>query len=65
MRAEAEEGARSIQAEYQLRGQAAAKRVKSLGWRVQRRNPQVLGHGYPAGEPGRIIVRRPHRGGLA
>jgi len=65
LQAEAEEAARSILAEYQLRGQAAGKRVESLGWRIQRRNAQVLGHGYPAGEPGGIIVRRPHRGGLA
>ena len=65
MRAEAEEAARSIHAEYQLRGQAAGKRVESLGWRVQRRNPQVLGHGYPAGEPGGVIGRRVRRGGAA
>ena len=65
LQAEADETARSILAEYQLRGQAAGKRVESLGWRIQRRNAQVLGHGYPAGEPGGIIVRRPHRGGLA
>jgi hypothetical protein len=65
VRAEAEEAARSIQAEYQLRGQAAAKRVESLSWRVQRRNPQVLGHGYPAGEPGGVIGRRARRGGAS
>lgn len=64
-RAEAEEAARSIQAEYQVRGQAAAKRVESLAWRVARRNPQVLGHGYPVGEQGGVIGRRPRRGGVA
>lgn len=63
--AEAVEAARSIQAEYKLRGEAAAKRVESLGWRVQRLNPQVLGHGYPAGEQGGIIGRRSRRGGVA
>ncbi|HEU0087713.1 MAG TPA: hypothetical protein VFQ77_08690 [Pseudonocardiaceae bacterium] len=65
VRAEAEEAARSILAEYQLRGQAAAKRVESLGWRVQRRNPQVVGHGYPVGEQSGIIGRRARRGGVA
>lgn len=65
VRAKAEESARSILAEYQLRGQAAAKRVESLGWRVLRRNPQVVGHGYPAGEPGGVIGRRARRGGVA
>jgi hypothetical protein len=65
VRAEAEETARSLQAEYQLRGQAASRRVESLGWRVQRRNPQVLGHGYPAGEQGGVIGRRARRGGAA
>jgi len=65
VRAEAQETARSIQAEYQLRGQAAATRVESLAWRVQRRNPQVVGHGDPAGEQSGIIGRRAHRGGVA
>ncbi|SMD14515.1 hypothetical protein [Kibdelosporangium aridum] len=63
--AEAEEAARSIQAEYQLRGQAAGKRVESLSWRVQRQNPHVLGHGYPVGEQSGVIGRRPRRGGAA
>jgi hypothetical protein len=63
--AEAKEAARSIQAEYQLRGQAAAKRVESLSWRVLRRNPQVFGHGYPAGDQGGVIGRRTRRGGAA
>ncbi len=65
VRAKAEEAARSVLAEHQLRGQAAAKRVESLGWRVLRRNPQVVGHGHPAGEPGGVIGRRPRRGGVA
>jgi len=65
VRAEAEEAARSIQAEYGLRGQAAGKRVESLAWRVQRRNPQVLGHGYPVGEQGGVIGRRTRRSGGA
>lgn len=63
-RARAEEAARSILAEYQLRGQAAGKRVESLAWRVLRRNPQVVEHGYPPGEPG-VIGRRTRRGGAA
>jgi hypothetical protein len=61
----ATETARSIRAEYQLRGQAAARRVESLSWRVLRRNPQVFGHGYPAGEQGGVIGRRSRRGGAA
>jgi len=64
-KAQAEESARSILDEYQLRGQAAAKRVESLSWRVQRRNPQVLGHGFPVGEQGGVIGRRTRRGGAA
>jgi hypothetical protein len=64
-RAEAQETARSILAEYQLRGQAAGKHVESLGWRVQRNNPEVFGHGYPAGEPTGVIGRRARRGGAA
>lgn len=62
-RAEAEEAARSIKAEYALRGQAAAYRVESLAWRVQRRNPQVYGHGYSTGEQSGVIGRRSRRGG--
>jgi len=65
LRAEADEAARSLHTEYQGRGQAAGKRVESLGWRVQRRNPQVLGHGFPAGEPSGIIGRRARRGGAS
>ncbi|MEV6717252.1 hypothetical protein AB0M48_35075 [Lentzea sp. NPDC051208] len=42
--------AKSIHIEAQLRGDAAAKRVESLGWRVQRNNPGVLGHGFAPGE---------------
>jgi hypothetical protein len=61
--AEATEAARSIKAEHQLRGQAAAKRVESLSWRVLRNNVQVFGHGYPAGEQGGVIGRRSRRGG--
>lgn len=64
-RAEAEETARSIQAEYKLRGQAAAKVMESLAWRVQRRNPQVFGHGIPAGEQSGVIGRRSRRNGAA
>jgi hypothetical protein len=64
-KAQAEEAARSIRDEYQLRGQAAGKRVESLSWRVQRRNPQVFGHGFPAGEQGGVIGRRTRRGGAA
>ncbi|MDL2081964.1 hypothetical protein QNN03_36620 [Streptomyces sp. GXMU-J15] len=64
-KARAEEAARSIRDEYQLRAQAAGKRVESLSWRVQRRNPQVLGHGFPVGEQGGVIGRRTRRGGVA
>lgn len=63
--AEAEETARSMHAEHQLRGQAAGKRVESLSWRVQRRNPQVFGHGFPTGEQSGVIGRRTRRGGVA
>ncbi|MCA1674877.1 MAG: hypothetical protein LC799_22690, partial [Actinobacteria bacterium] len=64
-RAEADEAARSLHAEYRWRGQGAGKRVESLSYRVSRRNPQVLGHGYPVGEPGGVIGRRARRGGAA
>lgn len=64
-RAQSEESARSIRDEYQLRGQAAGKRVESLSWRVQRRNPSVLGHGFPAGDQSGVIGRRSRRGGGA
>jgi hypothetical protein len=63
--AQAKEAARSIQTEYQLRGQAAAKRVESLGWRVLRNNVQVFGHGSPAGDQGGVIGRRTRRSGTA
>lgn len=63
--AAAVEAASSIQAEYKLRGQAAGKRVESLGFRVLRRNSQVVGHGYPVGEQSGIIGRRARRGGVA
>lgn len=59
--AEAEATARSIAVEYQLRGQAAGRRFESLAWRVQRRNPHVLGHGYPTGEQSGVIGRRVRR----
>lgn len=67
LRARAEEAARSIQAEHRLRGQGAAKRVESLSWRVQRRNPQVVGHGYPIGERerGDAVGRQVRRGGVS
>ncbi|HEU5156146.1 MAG TPA: hypothetical protein VFU43_04060 [Streptosporangiaceae bacterium] len=61
----AEAAARSLQAEYQLRGQAADNRIESLAFRILRRNPQVAGHGYPAGEPTGIVGRRPRRKGGA
>lgn len=62
-RAQADETARSIHQEHDLRGQAASKRVESLSWRVQRRNPQVFGHGFPAGEQSGVIGRRTRRNG--
>lgn len=57
-RAEADAAARSVYAEHVARGQAAARRVKSLNWRIQRNNPGVLGHGFPAHESGGGIGRR-------
>lgn len=62
-RAEADEAARSILAEYQHRGQAATKRVESLRWRVVRRNPQVAGHGFPTGEQTGVVGRRARTNG--
>jgi hypothetical protein len=64
-KAQAEETARSIHEEYRLRGQAAGKRFESLAWRVQRRNPEVFGHGYPTGEQGGVIGRRARRHSLS
>ncbi|MDQ1039918.1 hypothetical protein QFZ75_006334 [Streptomyces sp. V3I8] len=64
-RAKAEETARSLHEEYRLRGLTAAKRVEALSWRVQRNNPQVLGHGFPSGDQGGVIGRRVRRGGGA
>jgi hypothetical protein len=64
-RARADETARSIHQEHQLRAQAAGKRVESLSWRVQRRNPQVYGHGFPTGEQSGVIGRRSRRNGGA
>lgn len=63
--AAADESARSILAEHQLHGEAATKEMESLAWRVQRNNPQVFGHGFPAGEQSGIIGRRARRGGGA
>ncbi|WP_131732919.1 hypothetical protein [Actinomadura formosensis] len=65
IRAQADETARSIHQEHQLRGQAAGKRVESLSWRAQRRNPQVFGHGFAAGEQSGVIGRRARRNGGA
>jgi len=65
VRAQAQEAARSILAEYQLRGKAAGKRVESLGRHVMLRNPQVVGHAYPTGDQNGVIGRRPRRGGTA
>lgn len=62
---EAVEAARSVQAEYQHRGQAAQRRVMSLRWRVLRRNPQVVGHGLPTGDQSGVVGRRPRRSGAA
>ena len=59
----AEANAESIRLEGQSRGLAAAQRVDSLGFRVQRRNPQVVGHGYGVGEHVEVIGRRMRRGG--
>lgn len=65
IRARSDETARSIHQEHQLRAKAAGKRVESLSWRVQRRNPQVFGHGFPAGEQSGVIGRRARRNGGA
>lgn len=64
-RAAAEETARSIHAEHKLLGQAAARCMEFLAARVQRRNPQVFGHGVPTGEQSGIIGRRARRGSAA
>ncbi|GGN20102.1 hypothetical protein GCM10011609_71570 [Lentzea pudingi] len=54
----------SVQTEAKLRGEAAAKRVESLGWRVQRNNPGVLGHGFAPGESRGAIGWRTRRGDI-
>lgn len=64
-RAVAEEMARSIHAEHKLLAQAAASFMEFLCWRVQRNNPQVFGHGFPAGEQSGVIGRRARRNGSA
>ncbi|WUI02874.1 hypothetical protein OHR68_14055 [Spirillospora sp. NBC_00431] len=56
--AEAEEAARSLLAEHQARGLAAVQQIEALSWRILRNNPQVLGHGFPAGDAGGVIGRR-------
>jgi hypothetical protein len=63
--AEAREEARSLGAEYSLRGNAASKRIESLSYRVLRRNPQVVGHGQATGDPGVVIGRRSRNGGAS
>lgn len=63
--AEAREAARSLQVEHQLRGQAAGYRAESLEKQVLRRNPHVVGHGYPADEASGVIGRRHRRHGHA
>lgn len=63
VRAQADETARSLHAEYEHRAQAASYRVESLSWRILRRNPQVMGHGLPNGDATGIVGRRPRRGG--
>lgn len=63
--AKAEATARSLREEHRLRGQAAGKRFESLAWRVQRRHPEVFGHGYPAGEQSGVIGRRTRRRSLS
>ncbi len=47
---------RSIQEEYQLRGQAAASHVRALKWGILRLNPRHAGHG-----PARLAVGRTER----
>ncbi|KOX19053.1 hypothetical protein ADL05_06125 [Nocardiopsis sp. NRRL B-16309] len=61
-RAEADAAARSVYAEHAARGQAAAKRVESLNWRIQRNNSQVVGHGFPAHEARPMVGRRVRAG---
>ncbi|CAM3722626.1 hypothetical protein [Nocardiopsis rhodophaea] len=62
-RAEADAAARSMYAEHAARGQAAAHRMASLRYRLQRNNPGVLGHGFPAHEPSGVGRRvRSHNG---
>jgi hypothetical protein len=63
-RGEADAAAHSISTEYGHCGRAAQQRIESLGFRVLRRNPQVVGHGIPTGEQ-TGIVGRTRRGGVA
>ncbi|MEU0794870.1 hypothetical protein ABZ342_32830 [Amycolatopsis sp. NPDC005961] len=65
LRAAGQAVAQSIEKEYALRGQAAAEHMEALAWHIQVRNPAVLGHGFPTGEQGGVIGRRPRRGGAA
>jgi hypothetical protein len=60
-KAASEETARSIREESAHRAGAAGKRVDSLSWQAQRRNPQVFGHGFAAGEQSGVIGRRSRR----
>lgn len=64
-RAQADETARSIHQEHQLQARAAGRHMESLSWRAQRRNPQIFGHGLPAGEPSGVIGRRARQNGGA
>jgi hypothetical protein len=62
---QSETAAASLSAETQARGGAASKRVEALSWRIQRRNPHTLGHGYPPGEVAGPIGRRKRPSGGA
>ncbi|XVS65986.1 hypothetical protein ACQPYE_08010 [Actinosynnema sp. CA-299493] len=62
IKATADETADSLTREAAHRGNAAARRVESLGWRVSRKNPHVLGHGYAVGETCGPIGWRARRG---
>ena len=64
-RAEADEAARSLQAEAALRGHAARKRLHALSFRILRRNPGVAGHGYANRDVSGVIGRRLRQDGGA
>jgi hypothetical protein len=55
--------ATSIVAEHAERGKAARDRIRSLKWRILRRNPGVAGHGPAAGTS--VVGRTVRKGGAS